>query len=372
MQTISGVLPTVLSPSELRSDDERTFQFDEEAEITTHLTESEDLRRLINETAQLGVRVDHIHDKTDQEIARLEKVIKEVTESDTFFRSCSGWFKTNKNFSDSESSSNTQLKSLSQLHGRYDRDWRQRLNKWFRKNKSKLALPSDNNLEEVNDDKVYGYGEDLMEQGKTPYFSDIDDFMNGLNIISPLKPDDFENDDTLVKIDETCQIHSASEPEKTSISPTFGKNIKKELVTDDTESIISGPPLQENKKTLLKYRYVRTSLDMLGSEKSSPKNNSGGMFRIFHKSANFGDKNQENVPRVWDTLRNNLGREIYLLQGRFKKWTTKHQNLKKGQPCKDEDAVTVPLPSSDPGKETQLETKLCFVPEPGDQPLVQA
>ena len=47
MQTISGVLPTVLSPSELRSDDERTFQFDEEAEITTHLTESEDLRRLI-------------------------------------------------------------------------------------------------------------------------------------------------------------------------------------------------------------------------------------------------------------------------------------------------------------------------------------
>lgn len=66
------------------------------------------------------------------------------------------------------------------------------------------------------------------------------------------------------------------------------------------------------------------------------------MFRIFHKSANFGDKNQENVPRVWDTLRNNLGREIYLLQGRFKKWTTKHQNLKKGQPCKDEDAVTVP------------------------------
>ncbi|CAI7488243.1 CGH_1_collapsed_G0056730.mRNA.1.CDS.1 [Saccharomyces cerevisiae] len=84
MQTISGVLPTVLSPSELRSDDERTFQFDEEAEITTHLTESEDLRRLINETAQLGVRVDHIHDKTDQEIARLEKVIKEVTESDTF------------------------------------------------------------------------------------------------------------------------------------------------------------------------------------------------------------------------------------------------------------------------------------------------
>ena len=45
-----------------------------------------------------------------------------------------------------------------------------------------------------------------MEQGKTPYFSDIDDFMNGLNIISPLTPDDFENDDTLVKIDETCQF----------------------------------------------------------------------------------------------------------------------------------------------------------------------
>lgn len=134
------------------------------------------------------------------------------------------------------------------MQGRYDRDWRQRLNKWFRKNKSKLALPSDNNLEEVNDDKVYGYGEDLMEQGKTPYFSDIDDFMNGLNIISPLTPDDFENDDTLVKIDETCQIHSASEPEKTSISPTFGKDSKKELVTDDTESIISGPPLQENKR----------------------------------------------------------------------------------------------------------------------------
>ncbi|CAI7488160.1 CGH_1_collapsed_G0056710.mRNA.1.CDS.1 [Saccharomyces cerevisiae] len=57
---------------------------------------------------------------------------------------------------------------------------------------------------------------------------------------------------------------------------------------------------------------------------------------------------------------------------KIQKWTTKHQNLKKGQPCKDEDAVTVPLPSSDPGKETQLETKLCFVPEPGDQPLVQA
>ncbi|CAI7488202.1 CGH_1_collapsed_G0056720.mRNA.1.CDS.1 [Saccharomyces cerevisiae] len=52
-----------------------------------------------------------------------------------------------------------------------------------------------------------------MEQGKTPYFSDIDDFMNGLNTISPLTPEDFENDDTLVKIDETCQIHSASEPE---------------------------------------------------------------------------------------------------------------------------------------------------------------
>lgn len=339
MQVISGVLPTTLSPSELRSNDERTFQFDEEAEIPTHLTESEDLRRLVNETTQLGVRVDHIHYKTDQEIARLEKVIKEVTESDTLFRSCSGWFKTHKNFSDSESSSNIQLKSLSQLHGRYDRDWRKRLNKWFKKNKSKLALLSTGDLEVGNDDTVYESEGEFMEQGKTPYF-ETDDFMNGLNIISPLTPDDFENDNTYVEIDKTSQIHPTSECEKSSISPTFGNDMKKELVTGDTESIISGPPLQENKKTLLKYRHVRTSLDMLGSERSTSKNNSG-MFRIFHRSAALGDKTQENVPRVWDTLKSNLGREIYLLQGRFKKWTAKHQNFKKSQLFKGEDAVTI-------------------------------
>ena len=41
MQTVSRILPTTLSALELKSD-ERTFQFDEEAEIPKPLNECED------------------------------------------------------------------------------------------------------------------------------------------------------------------------------------------------------------------------------------------------------------------------------------------------------------------------------------------
>ncbi|CAI4036940.1 hypothetical protein SMKI_16G2370 [Saccharomyces mikatae IFO 1815] len=358
MQTVSRILPTTLSALELKSD-ERTFQFDEEAEIPKPLNECEDIRRLINETAQWAIRVDHIHNKTDQEIERLDKVIKEVTESNNIFTSCSRKYKSHRHFSDSESSLNTQQNSLSQLHGSYDRNWRYRINKWFKKNKSKLAPLSASDLEVTDNDKVHESEGNLLGESETPYSSDADDFTNGLNIISPLTPDDFDNKDIFDKIDETSEVHPTLEVKKSSISPTFGNDIKKGLLTDDTESIISEPPLRENKKTLLKYRNVRTSFNILGSEKGTSKNNSG-MFRIFHRSSTLGDKNQENMPRVWNTVRNNLGREIYLLQERFKKWTAKNENSKKGQVFKD-DAVIVPLSLADPVAETQLESKLCFM-----------
>ncbi|CAI4053877.1 uncharacterized protein SKDI_16G3390 [Saccharomyces kudriavzevii IFO 1802] len=357
MQTVSGILPTTLSPSELKSDDENTFQFDEEAEVSKPSDKSEDLRRLISETAQLGIKVDHIHNKTDQEIARLEKVIEEVAKNDSIFRSYSSRFKNQKHASDSEDSVNAQLMSLSQLHGRYDHDWKQRINKWFRKNKSKSALRSTSDLRVTNDYNELELHGQLLEEGSTPYSSETDGFMKGLNIISPLTPEDFDNDDTCVKIDEANQINAASDSNKPSLSPTFGNHTSKELVSNETESIISEPPLQENKKTMLKYRNVRTSFNTMSSEKVSSKNNSG-VFRIFHRNANIGDKNQENVPRVWDVVKDNLGREIYLLQERFKKWTAKHQDARKDPNLKHE-AVAIPLSLSDPRTGTQLESKFC-------------
>ncbi|CAI4053632.1 hypothetical protein N7582_005771 [Saccharomyces uvarum] len=370
MQTVSGVLPTTLSPSELKSDDERTFQFDEETEVAKLVDESEDLRRLINETTQLGIKVDHIHNKTDQEIARLEKVIEEVAKNDNLFRSCSSKFKRKnacKHASDSESSTNTQLKSLSQLHGRHDHDWKRKLNRWFRKNKGKFAIRSDSDLKMTDEEKLFHSQGKFTEDSKSPYFSETDAYMNGLDIISPLTPDDFGDNEKCVKLYEPSQACPDSDLKKTSSSPTFGNHPHNELVVNGTESIVSEPPLQESKKTILKYRSVRTSLSALGPAKTTSKNNSS-MFRIFHKSRGFNDKSQEDVPRMWDAVRNNLEKEVFLLQERFKKWTSKHKDTGKTHVF-DSNCVIVPLSLSESGTGTQSESGFCSMP--GSEALLQ-
>ncbi|CAI4054954.1 hypothetical protein SUVZ_16G3530 [Saccharomyces uvarum] len=370
MRTVSGVLPTTLSPSELKSDDERTFQFDEETEVAKLVDESEDLRRLINETAQLGIKVDHIHNKTDQEIARLEKVIEEVAKNDNLFRSCSSMFKRKKackHASDCKSSSITQLKSLSQLHGRHDHDWKQKLNRWFRKNKSKLAIRSAGDLKMTDEDRLFLSQGKFIEDSKSPYFSETDAYMNGLDIISPLTPDDLDDNEKCVKLYEPSQAGPDSDLKKTSSSPTFGNHTNNELVVNGTESIVSEPPLQESKKTILKYRNVRTSLSALDSAKTTSKNNSS-MFRIFHKSTGLNDKNQEDVPRMWDAVRNNLEKEVFLLQERFKKWTSKHKDTGKTHVF-NSNCVTVPLSLSESETGTQSESGFCSMP--GSEALLQ-
>ncbi|CAI1777276.1 hypothetical protein SEUBUCD646_0P03500 [Saccharomyces eubayanus] len=360
MQTVSGILPTTLSPSELKSDDERTFQFDEETEVAKLVDESEDLRRLINKTTQLGIKVDHIHSKTDQEIARLEKVIEEVAKNDSLFRSCSSKLKRKnacKHASDSESSTNTQLKSLSHLHGRHDHDWKQKLNRWFRKNKSKFAIRSASDLKMTDVDNLFHSQTRFVEDSKSPYFSETDGYMNGLDIISPLTPDDLDDNEKCVKLDEPSQACPNSDLKKTSSSPTFGNHANNELVVNGTESIVSEPPLQESKKIILKYRSVRTSRSAIGSAKATSKNNSS-VFRIFHKSSGLIDKNQEDVPRMWDVVRNNLEKEVFLLQERFKRWTSKHKDTGKTQVL-NSNCVTIPLSLSESGPGTQSESGFC-------------
>ncbi|EJS41354.1 YPR078C [Saccharomyces arboricola H-6] len=369
MQSVSGLLPTTLSPSELRSSEDNTCHFDGDGVgQVKQLNEGEDLRKLKNATAQLGIRVNHIHDKTDQEIARLEKVIESVTKNNSHFHSCSSRLKNQKHTSSCDKNVNSQLISHPQFEGGYGQDWKRRMNKWFRKNKSQFTTQLGSDYGMTEGDGLLELHEELLEEGKTPYSSETDGFMKGLNIISPLTPDDLDNSDTCVKIDEPSLIHPVSEFKKPSSSPTFGNYVNKELVTNDTESIISEPPLRENKKTVLKYQTVRTH--KLGTERSPPRGN-GGMFSIFRKSASSCDKNQENMSRMWDVVRDNLGKEVYLLQERFKKWTARHQDSGKDQLLND-DSNTVPLSLSDPGTETELKSMFSSLYESETRPAVQA